>query len=159
MTAAEIKSFFSEQIRAVKADYVKDLEALSEEQLGQSPGGGARSAFDFTYEVGFVNNRIAQRLRGETPEFFEDKGWILAPEEYRSKETAIGFLSESMDQVVEAWEAVPESDIRKPITTQTGGQTNPLDLAFMCAYHTGYHDAQLNYLQAIHGDTAVHWGS
>ena len=41
--------------------YVKDLEAMSEEQILGTDGGAARKPVDFTYEVAYNNVRIAAR--------------------------------------------------------------------------------------------------
>ena len=35
--------------------------------------------------------------------------------------------------------------------------TTPYDLVRFTAYHTGYHDAQLNYIQALANDGEMHW--
>ena len=48
------------------ANYLKDLDAMSEEQILASPGGSARKAVDFTYEVGYINRRIADQDRRAT---------------------------------------------------------------------------------------------
>jgi hypothetical protein len=37
------------------------------------------------------------------------------------------------------------------------GTANALEYAMICVYHMGYHDAQLNQVQTIKGDTQMHW--
>ncbi len=156
MTPSDLKAFFRKQIETVGADYAKDIEALSEEQLAATPGGTARSGLDISYEVSVVNNRIASRIRGEDPGPWPFEGWVKAPEGFGGKDRAQRAVSDSIAAVLAAWDSVPEGELNREIKLKTG-QTNPLDLAFMCAYHTGYHDAQLNYVQALHGDDETHW--
>ena len=156
MANEKVKEFIRKQIEDARDDYVKDLEALPEETLANSQGGSARTAFDFTHEVAFVNRRIAMRLRGETPPDVADEGWIKAPAEFQTKAAAIEDLRSSMDEVLAAWDALPAEDMMKPIRLKTR-QGSALEFAYMCAHHTGYHDAQLNYLQSLQGDMEVHW--
>ena len=82
---------------------------------------------------------------------------MKAPDEFRIKEVAISDFSASVDEVIAAWDAVPDSEIEREIVLPSGDTTNPMKLAGLAFFHTGYHDAQLNYLQAIFGDEAVHW--
>lgn len=158
MTVSEIKKFFSQQMASVRDDYVKDLQAMSHEQLAASPGGVARSAYDVTYEAAYINRRITKRIKGETPPPVTDEGWIIAPADYKDKEKAIADLRTSMDDLIAAWDALPEDQMGREIDLPNGDKTFPLDVAFMAIYHTGYHDAQLNYIQSINGDGKWHWG-
>jgi hypothetical protein len=156
MTAQDIKAFFAEQLVSARDFYAKDLGAMSDEDLGRSPGGSARTPYDFTHEVAIINRYIAQRIRGEDTQFPGGEGWVIAPPECRSKERAIADITSSVNDVIAAWNALPEGDILKPIMLKNG-QTNALEYVYMCASHTGYHDAQLNYVQAMRGDMEVHW--
>ncbi|MEA2552517.1 MAG: hypothetical protein QOJ65_693 [Fimbriimonadaceae bacterium] len=144
------------QIDDARTDYTKDLDAMTHEQLAATPGGSARSAYDFTYETAFVNRRIAKRLRGETPEPHDSEAWIMAPEEFKAKDVAKQELDASLQEVLEAWDRLDAKDLQTAIKLPSS-ETNALNLAHMAAHHTAYHDAQLNYLQSIHGDDKVHW--
>lgn len=158
MTAQDVKDYFRKQIADAQSDYVKDLEALSHEQLASTPGGSARSPYDFTFEVVFVNRRIAQRLRGETPApASNDDGWMKAPETFRDKETAKKEFSETMEEILRAWDKLDPAKLQTPIKLPNGNETSAIDMASLAARHAAYHDAQLNYLQAIQGDEKVHW--
>lgn len=151
-----IKAHIATRISVALDEYVKDLQALDEPSLAKPPGGVARSPYDFTYEVAFVNRRIATRLRGGVPEKFAQEGWIVAPEQFRSKDALIKEIQESTTAVLDAWNALPESQAFESIATPSG-ETNAVALASMCATHMSYHDAQLNYLQALLGDDELHW--
>lgn len=155
MTAEAIKTFFEKKIQDSADDYIKDLEAMTQEQLLASQAGAARNPLDFTYEVIVVNGRIAKRLAGETPGPMAE-GWAVAPAELRDKTAIIAAFKTGLAEVLEAWRALPAEDLMKPIMTKSG-ETTALDMIYMACYHTGYHDAQLNYIQSLNGDAEVHW--
>lgn len=149
-----IKAHMRERLLEAKSDYLDDLSAMDHEALGWSPGGSARCAYDFTYEVVFVNRRIATRLEGGDPGPASDDGWITAPSEFKNKETAIREYTEAIDRILAAWDATEDVDREIKLAKSS---TSPYKLANMCCHHVAYHDGQLNYLQAIRGDDKVHW--
>ena len=155
--ATTIKDFFTKEIQSVRDFYVKDLESMSHEQLGKAGGGSSRTPYDFTYETIFVNKRVAQRLRGETPATVaDDDGWMTAPTEFRDKEKAVNGFRDSMDDILKALGSADDSKMLETIETPAGERTL-MNFAYFACIHNMYHDAQLNYLQAIHGDDKVHW--
>ncbi|MBS1716073.1 MAG: DinB family protein [Armatimonadetes bacterium] len=152
----DLKAHMSQSLERVLRLYVQDLEALDDVRLGQSLGGTARKPIDFTYEVAFVNRRIAKRLRGEDPGPFDADGWITAPDGFTGKAEAIAELSASVQEVLDAWDRVDEADLGREIETP-GGPTNAFKVMMMAVTHTNYHDAQLNYVQSLLGDDEMHW--
>ncbi len=152
-----VKAFYKKQIESVRDLYVKDLDAMSQEDLGKVPGGAARTPFDFTYETMFVNGRITKRLKGETPDPMSgDDGWMKAPAEFCQKERAVAEFKDSMDAILAAWDTIDESKAFDTIVLPTS-ETSLAGLAHFACVHNAYHDAQLNYHQAIHGDDKMHW--
>lgn len=156
MDDAKIKQLVAQQIQASLDHYLHDLESMDESLLRSSPGGTARSPYDFTYEVIYVNNRAHSRLIGVDPGPFHSEGWMRAPEEYQSKGVLIAQLRESAEKVLAAWNALPLSDLDKVIQLASG-ETSMIEVANLCASHMNYHDAQLNYLQTLMGDDELHW--
>lgn len=154
--AFDVHAFLRQRFVDAGNNYLADLEALTPDQLNTSPGGVARTAYDYTYEVAYVNRRIATRMRGETPEPFP-QGWMIAPDEFRHRTTAVDAVKDSVDQVLQAWDAIPISEIDREIPLANGAKTDPADLMFLAANHTSYHDAQLNFLQSLLGDGKMHW--
>jgi hypothetical protein len=155
MDGQQVKAFFVEQIEFARSSYIKDLQCLTEEDLARSPGGQARAPFDYTYEVAYANNRFAARLRGDRVEKFPE-GFITLPEQYKTKQAAVDFINGSTDAFLAAFNQVPDEDLLKPIVLESGTAT-ALEYAMMCANHMSYHDAQLNVVQTMKGDLAVHW--
>jgi hypothetical protein len=156
MVMETVKNYLTKQLEFGRDAYLKDLEAMSEEDLLNGVGGAERKGIDFTYEVAYVNRRFTARLQGITPEPWPDGGWITAPAEYLNKETAAVNIKDSMNGLIAAWEAIPAEEMTKVIVLESG-ETSPIDLVFSCCWHTGYHDAQLNYLQQLKGDLVMHW--
>lgn len=154
----DLRTHIAQRIENAKKFYVKDLESSTHEFLARSPGGKARSVYDFTYEVVKVNEMFVGRLTGETiPSGLPDEGWATAPAEFCNKETCIAAVNRTMDACLEAWNALPEEKLTTPQQGENGEFTC-LGIASMVATHAMYHDAQINYLQALAGDEEVHWG-
>jgi hypothetical protein len=151
-----LKSYLRGRIAIGRDRYLDDLQAMSGEQLGQTLGGKARTAYDFTYEVAHVNRRIAKRMRGEDPGPANMDSWLTAPLEFKSRAEAIRQIRESSNEILSAFDAIPEGELERAIPLAKG-QTSPLDLATLAAVHMSYHDAQLNFIQAALGDDEVHW--
>lgn len=147
------KTYLFDQLQQARSAYILDLEALTEAELVAPVKGTARTPFDFTYEVIVVNNRFAERLRGEDPGAWPfGEGWAVAPPEYRNKPRALEDFQSSMEAVRQAL----GDDLYRTISTPSGN-TTPYELGLFCALHVMYHDAQLNYIQELSGDMKMHW--
>jgi DinB superfamily len=153
---SSVKEKLSEQITSAATRYVQDLMAIPHEQLGTSPMGQARAAYDFTYECVFVNKRIAARMRGDDPGPWPFEGWVTAPPEFKNQAMAASELTASTQLIVDAFNAIDESELHRQIETP-GGHTTPIEMALMAALHLSHHDGQLNYIQSLHGDGQMHW--
>ncbi len=154
---SELKDFLRERINQSANFYTQDLEALSHEQLEKSPGGKARSGYDFTHEVIVVNHRIAAQLRGEDPgpwPFGDD--WAVCPDSDRNKETAIAQLKGSAEAILAAMEPIPGDKFNEKFKIGER-ETSFSGMVGLASVHMMYHTAQLNYIQALDGDTDVHW--
>lgn len=135
--------------------YLADLEACPEENLGKSPGGVARTPYDFTYEVACINRHFARRLRGEeSPDFPE--GWMKAPQEMQNKTAIIAELKNSFEDFRKEFDKETDDSLQREIVTPKG-KSSPWEYAEIYTQHANYHDAQLNYHQTIFGDEKVHW--
>lgn len=145
------KGYATTQLTNAKGYYLSDLQAMNEDDL-LGKEGEARSPIDFTYEVVIVNRRIASRMRGENPEPMKFEGWMVAPADFRNKDRAIKEFDESAQEMIDAVGDDPLRTVQMPDRTTTA-----FELANFGALHMMYHDAQLNYIQALKGDMAMHW--
>jgi hypothetical protein len=137
--------------------YLRDLEVLSEEQLLTSAGGSARTAVDFTFETAMVNLRIAARLRNQEPPAEPEGEWWVAPEELQSKSAIIQYFKDAGEDLLGAAQAIPEEEGGK-LVGAPGSERPAFALVQFASMHTMYHDAQLNFIQSLSGDLAMHWG-
>ena len=148
-------------IKAVEqatAFYIKDLEVMTDDQLLQSAGGTARKAIDFSYEVGEVTLQFASRLKGEEPApSLSGDEWAVAPEGLRSKVAMIEYIKSASDELISAAKAIPEDEIGK-LVGSPGRERPAYALVNFGGMHIMYHDAQLNFIQSLKGDLAMHWG-
>lgn len=142
-------------VKSAKQRFVEDLEAMSHEQLAFRQG-KARTAYDFTAEVAEVNRQMSKRIAGGEPEFADMEGWFVAPPELHEKAACIKNLADSCDTVVQAIEARGREGVLEELATPRG-PSSPYEVASFLALHTMYHAAQLNYIQALHGDLEMHW--
>jgi hypothetical protein len=154
--AIDLHAILLERFANASKAYADDLSAMTHEQLSTCVAGRARIAYDFTSEVACINRRFAKRLRGEAPDPLPE-GWIVAPDGFRAKEAAIAEIRASAAELVEAWNELAQDELDSVIPLQNGASTFPADLMALATYHCGYHDAQLNYIQALHGDLEMHW--
>lgn len=146
-----------QSIEHATKNYLSDLDAMSEEQILGSAGGTARKAVDFTYEVALINRRIAARLAGtEPPPAPEGDEWMVAPEELRSKSAITEYMRTACEELATATKGIPESESGRMVGAP-GSERPAFVLANFAALHTMYHDAQLNFIQSLSGDLAVHW--
>jgi len=146
-------------IKHATSHYLQDLDAMSEDQILNSAGGAARCPVDFTYETALVNRRLAARLSETEPPVMPDGDpWLVAPEELRSKAAITAFMKESCEVLLSAAQSIPESESGK-LVGSPGREEPAFALAEFASLHIMYHDAQLNFIQALNGDLAVHWSS
>lgn len=153
---SEVKDLILSSIKMNQHLYVKDLEAIPEEQFTASPGGCARAVCDFTFEVASVNQRFAMSLRGETPPEQNEPGWMMAPPEYRSKAAAIQYFKDCTEELIEAYSAADEERLSQTIEGPVGPMSL-LHLGSLASHHMMYHGGQVTYVQCLHGDDVMHW--
>lgn len=157
LAMSELKDFLSQKTAQAAEFYVRDLEALTHEQLDKSPGGSARAGYDFTHEVVVVNKRIACRLRNEDPGPWPfGEGWAVCPDGERNKEHLAAQIKSSAQEIVDAIPGVPDEKFSEEFELN-GSPTSFADMVGLASMHIMYHGAQLNYLQAMGGDLEMHW--
>lgn len=137
--------------------YQQDLEAIPADSFAVSPGAKARSAADFTAECTYLNGRFAKILRCQEPEPFSMDSWMVATGEAADKTFACHAFKESADDLVAALDELGSEGIGKAVQGFRG-PTPAYVVANFAGMHVTYHDAQLNYIQTLHGDSEMHWG-
>lgn len=152
-----LKELHRERILAAAKYYRQDLESMSDEQLGASPGGKARTPFDFTYEVAFVNNNLGTIMKGDPPlKEPESEGWVTAPNELKSKPVILAYFDASIEKLLAGLDSLAEDKFKTPFEVD-GKEKSYIGMANLAIVHMFYHCGQLNYVQSILGDDAIHW--
>lgn len=153
----EFKEHLARGLEQASEYYLADLEAMSQDQLARKPGGQARSALDYTFEVLTVNNRLANSLAGVAngPWPFGD-GWAECPKELADKAAMMAAFKSSTDGVRAAFDKIDPGSLATPVTIN-GNETSKARMATLAAVHMMYHCGQLNLIQAMDGDEEVHW--
>jgi len=152
----DLKKYCRENIETSGKMYLQDLNALPDEALTSKSGGVSRSPVEITYELMVVNKRLATRMRSEDPGPFNPKAWEIVPEEFSSPTGCKSGFEASMQDLLNSLDSVPDDRMDEDIPTPSGS-TTAFDLALFAAQHIGYHDGQLNLLQAQQGDAEMHW--
>jgi hypothetical protein len=153
-----LRSYVIKTFENANGEFVQDLEALSETNLGKS-WSGSRTAYDIAYEVGVVNRRAAMMCRemdpGAWPWEFGNE-WLKAPDELQSKSAIVKHMEETGQELLDSIGRDVEKIVR--IVGPGGDGTRPIyQIVIGAAKHTFYHDAQLNFMQQLTGDMDVHW--
>jgi len=143
-------------LRWVCETFTKDLKALPEEAFNHSFGGKARYVADIVYEVNLVNDHIGMVIRNEEPFDWPEGGWIKAPSEFAGKDHIVAAFEQSWARIQSTADALTEADLQTTVDTEWGPRTREERVRFM-AWHVGYHDGQLNFIQTLLGDDVWHW--
>jgi len=135
--------------------FLIDLQALPEEAFAQSLGGKARTVADIVHEVNLVNDHIGLAIRGEES-FDWPEGWIVAPEDRRTKAAAIEAFERSSGRILATVEAFSGDEMEAKVEMEDGETTRDERCRFM-TLHAWYHLGQLNFAQTLLGDDGWHW--
>ena len=150
----DLRTYAIDSFKTANEEFVNDLRALSEENLGKS-WSGTRTAYDVAYEIGVLNRWLASWCREENPGPFPwefGKEWLKAPSEFRNREAVIKHIQEAEQELLDS----VGPDIEKVVHFDE--KTRPIyQLILGATKHIFYHDAQLNFIQELTGDMAVHW--
>lgn len=153
---SDLKAFISEKLDMVSFLFTRDMEALSHDQLNHSAAGCARTGYDLAFEIVSTNGLFAKIVRGEAIEPISFDGWIISPDDFKDKDSAIEAVRASFADMKASLLGCSDEDLNATIDTPIGSKSRA-DIAFMSVYHGGYHSGQLNYIQTLHGDGAMHW--
>ncbi len=156
-TAFDLAASLAHRAETILQMYVADMGHLSEEQLGASPMGCARTALEFTAEVGWFNGMAARLVSGETVAMPSTEERTAAYAAIDTKDKAVALLNEGTHALIAAIKAAGTEGLQDTTTAPWGEAMPKHALAEMAVSHMWYHDGQVNYLQSCHGDGKFHW--
>ncbi len=135
--------------------FSQDLENLPAEVFDRSLGGKARTAADIAHEVRITNERLCRDMQRQ-PSEAQPNGWVIAPEELRTKEATIQSFKTSSEQVVQLIEQMSLEEMEE-IVPGVLGDASRADHCRSMTVHLWYHSGQLNFMQTLLGDSDIHW--
>lgn len=148
--ALDLTGHLEELLRDCVWLWQKDLSMHCDEAFASSSSETARSAADLAYETVFDNRRVAARLRGEAVDSAAE--YPPCPEEFRTRDAMAKAMAESAEEILAAL-----GDPEREIVLSDGSKTTAFARVQYAANHMYYHLGQLNYIQAMYGDTKIHW--
>jgi hypothetical protein len=131
--------------------YACDLKALPDGKFATSPMGVARTPQDISTEVAGFNRMCCKLLTNQAPD--ESKGEMISDAEAASEE-----VQASAAELSSTVASLDPEAFDEMVMAPWGQEISKYGLAQMAALNTIYHDGQLNYFQALHGDGEMHWG-
>lgn len=134
----------------------KDISHLPSGKENEGCGGCTRSGLNIAAECAGFTDVVTSILKGDQIEFGPGM-YDAITNEVTSKEKANEVLTRSHDAFCAQIESMSEEDLAQQITAPWGEPMPKAKLAAFAAAHTFYHDGQINYIQAFHGDNEVHW--
>ena len=137
--------------------YAKDLEATPDDVLAASQDGKARSILAFTAETIGFNFMIAGVLTGDNKPMPSPEEREAFTASINSKAAALAGLEASVSALTTAIQSVNSDDWVTVVTAPWGMEATKSNICGWAALHTVYHDGQLNFIQVLNGDSAVHW--
>jgi len=139
----------------LKGMYIADLKAMPDQTITESAGGVARPVNVLTGDAAGLCVWLTAVLRGETPAM--DESYADGYAQYTTKEQLIEAFSAAVDGFSGALMAADEALLQSTVMTPWGMETQIFMLSQIAVSHIWYHDGQLNMIQALNGDGAVHW--
>lgn len=156
-TSVDYKGYLTGWVQGLAGMYSADIKAISNEKLGTSPGGCARSPQQFSAEVVGLLKWTAAKLRGEEPAQRTEEEMQSFAAQMNSQDAICGALMEATSEFNEALMACPDDRLNSIVTPPWQMDAPLYMIAMIAANHIWYHDGQLNYIQALAGDAAIHW--
>lgn len=137
-------------------DVLRAVEAIPEDKRSWKPADTARSAIDQMDEIANFPELLYKIVaEGEMPDFGNDPN---INHHYDSYEEAKREALERNSKLCKAISMFPDSELEQEITLPfVGGLVMTMaDVLGLQHWNLTYHHGQLNYIQTLLGDTAMH---
>jgi len=107
-------------------------------------------------ECAEANGAFGKILLGETFERKSEEERKAFHATFETIEQALAFLDAETAKLIAIYEGLDESTLGE-MTEMMGMPMTKFAIAEMPSIHMMYHDGQLNYIQTLYGDEAIHW--
>ncbi|MBL8049423.1 MAG: hypothetical protein JNJ45_12155 [Chthonomonas sp.] len=157
-TRTDMAAGLSQWLDTLCGFYIKDLQATPDELIYASPGGKARSPHHFTVEAMCTCQWTTEILGGKNESsLMGEEAWGRLCDATTTKAELIANLESTCAAFKEALLAAPAERFGVMIMAPFGMEMPVAALANIFVNHLWYHDGQLCQIQAMNGDTDVHW--
>jgi hypothetical protein len=156
-TPVDMRTMLADMVTNAASTFVADLKHIPEDKLTVSPGGVARPPLTFTAECIGFNNMIADFLSGGQPTMPEPEKIEKFYASIDTYDKGAAGITASAAKIKAALEAMEPSKLDEIVTAPWGAPMPLGVLTRIAATHMIYHDGQLNYIQSLYGDGAMHW--
>ncbi|MDE2127943.1 MAG: hypothetical protein KGJ62_15285 [Armatimonadetes bacterium] len=134
-----------------------DLLAIPEEKRTTTFGGCSRGALSIVGDCCRTNEVTANWLLTGVVPVRDPDARAKRDAEYDTTEKMLAWLRHSVEQLKTAHDAMQEQNLLETNSEVIGVPLTRLEIADLASRHMMYHDAQLNYIQTLLGDGAIHW--
>lgn len=134
----------------------KDIDATSEADFCDCPGGKARAASNYMAEAGLFQTVIAEKLANPDVEIDMQPRYAVLGE-ITTKDQSREMFTKGCRDLEAAIDQVEASDLDTPITAPWGMPTTKGKMILHGLAHSMYHLGQLNQLQLLKGDDTFNW--
>ncbi|MEQ1821278.1 MAG: DinB family protein [Fimbriimonadaceae bacterium] len=154
----DTKAIIAGWTHAMTDMYCKDLKAMTDEQFVCAQPGKARSASALTADALSMAIYATNLLTDPSTEFQMEADMNRLVGEMTTIEEAVRVVSETGAALSQAIGSASDEKLAEIMTPPWGGPSMPMFLFVnIAANHLWYHDGQINFIQAMNGDEAVHW--
>jgi hypothetical protein len=153
-----LKDNLLEQLRDGGKMYVRDLGFIPADKVGECPMGCARTPLAFSAEVAGFNMMLAAMISDEAVPMPSAEERAAMENAVTSVEQASAMVTQSVEKLAQAVEALPDEALGERVTTPWGTESRRAELVNIAITHMAYHDGQINYIQTLYGDGESHWG-
>lgn len=134
-----------------------DLKHTPDEVAQTSIGGKCRSPIVITAEVGWFNSFTAKYMFDQSLEMPEEEEIQAFFQTIETKLEARKILRKGFQDLEEAINQMDDADFATEISAPWGQPYTKGGFLMHAIAHTFYHDGQICYAQAFHGDDTIHW--
>lgn len=152
-----VQSLLSNWCRQLAGMYAKDLAHVSPERFSNAAGGATRSVADFTAEITAMCYGALAVLNGGDIVMPTEEQMAANKAKFTDAATAAGLLTEAAGQLADAIAGAPGEALDRSVMAPWGQPMTVAEFVNIMVNHIWYHDGQVNYVQALDGDEAVHW--
>jgi len=153
----DARGYLTGWLQGVTSMYLSDIRAIPEDKLSVSPGGAARSVDDISVDALDLLTWTTEALKGNFITEFDQEARKARIASMNSHEAIAEAFNKAAEDMSAALAGASDEALNGVIKTPFGMEMPLFMVATIAVNHIWYHDGQLNYFQALNGDSDIHW--